>query len=66
MAERSVNDLPADYVPKNWTPSLKADKILRRSASGLVNFTPSEMMKTPQFYMIWFIFLFSAMSVLLV
>lgn len=57
---------PAGYVPKNWNPSLKADKIIRSSASGLVNFTPSEMMKTPQFYMIWFTFLFSAMSGMMV
>ncbi len=57
---------PADYVPKNWNPSLAANTTISRSTSGLVNFTPLEMMRTPQFYMIWFTFLFSAMSGMMV
>ncbi len=56
-------DPPAGYAPAGWTPPQPA---AGGSASGMVNYEPKEMLATPQFYMNWFTFLFSAMAGLMV
>ena len=52
---------PAGYVPAGWTPPSA-----HAAASGAVDMTSSQMMGTPQFYMIWLTFLGSAMAGLMV
>ncbi|MBN1364589.1 MAG: OFA family MFS transporter [Syntrophaceae bacterium] len=56
-------DPPQGYVPAGWTPPQATTK---SAASGMVNFDSKEMMTTPQFYMTWLTFLFSAMAGLMV
>jgi len=63
-------DPPEGYVPEGWTPpepvSSKAGSNPGSAALGMVNFSSGEMLKTPQFYMLWVTFLFSAISGLMV
>lgn len=54
---------PAGYVPAGWTPPA-ADAAGR--ATGAVDLTSGEMLSTPQFYMLWLMFLGSAMAGLMV
>jgi MFS family permease len=56
-------DPPQGYLPEGWTPP---QPTAAGSASGMVNFDRKEMMATPQFYMTWFAFLFSAMAGLMI
>jgi len=51
-------DPPDGYVPEGWTPPEPASSNPGSSALGMTDFTPGEMAKTPQFYMIWVTFLF--------
>ncbi len=59
-------DPPAGYAPAGWTPPQNNPGQSAASASGLVDFVPGEMLKTPQFYMTWLTFLFSAIAGLMV
>ncbi|MBN1381641.1 MAG: MFS transporter, partial [Deltaproteobacteria bacterium] len=60
-------DPPAGYVPEGWTPPAPASSSNPGgSAMGMTDFQSGEMMKTPQFYMTWFTFFFSAIAGLMV
>lgn len=60
-------DPPEGYVPEGWTPPEPASSENPGSAAlGMTEFTSGEMMKTPQFYMVWVTFLFSAIAGLMV
>jgi len=59
-------DPPEGYVPEGWTPPEPASSNTGSSALGMTDFTPGEMVKTPQFYMTWITFLFSAIAGLMV
>ncbi len=52
---------PAGYRPAGWTPPAASS-----AASGAVDLTSAQMMRTPQFYLIWFTFLAGAMAGLMV
>jgi len=52
---------PAGYKPAGWTPPPAT-----AGASGAVDMTTGQMMRTPQFYMIWLTFFGSAMAGLMV
>ena len=57
-------DPPPGYVPEGWTPpEASAGGV---AVSGMTSFEPREMLGTPQFYMTWLTFLFSAMAGLMV
>jgi len=47
---------PENWTPEGWQPSQEKEA----KATGAVNFTSTEMLHTPQFYMIFATFLFSA------
>lgn len=53
---------PADYVPEGWEPHAPAN--LHAAASR--EFSTREMLHTPQFYMLWMTFMFSALAGLMV
>jgi MFS family permease len=53
---------PEGYRPSGWTPP---DPI-GGTHDGAVEFTAGEMMRTPQFYMLWLVFIFSALAGLMV
>jgi MFS family permease len=63
-------DPPEGYVPEGWTPpepvSSESESNPGSAALGMTNFESSEMLKTPQFYMLWVTFLFSAIAGLMV
>lgn len=60
-------DPPKGYLPAGWTPpDPNQGGSTSATASGLSEFQPGEMLKTPQFYMTWFTFLFSALAGLMV
>ena len=63
-------DPPEGYVPEGWTPPqpVASGTASKQSshALGMTNFESGEMLKTPQFYMTWFTFLFSAIAGLMV
>jgi OFA family oxalate/formate antiporter-like MFS transporter len=63
-------DPPAGYVPEGWTPpepaAATAGANQGTAALGMINFESGEMLKTPQFYMTWVTFLFSAIAGLMV
>lgn len=48
---------PEGWLPKGYTPP---ESTAGASAKGTVNFTSAQMLKTPQFYMIFLTFVFSA------
>ncbi|MGE5373275.1 MAG: OFA family MFS transporter [Solirubrobacterales bacterium] len=52
---------PAGYKPEGWEPPVAAGG----AASG-GDFSPGQMMKTYQFYVMWFMYLFAAMAGLMV
>ncbi len=51
---------PAGFVPKGWTPPATA------SGGGSNDFTTKEMLSTPQFYMLWVMYLFGCLAGLMV
>jgi len=51
-----VNYPPKDYAPKGWTPSVS------KSGSKQHDFTPTEALKTPQFYAITVVLMFACMA----
>jgi OFA family oxalate/formate antiporter-like MFS transporter len=53
---------PAGWRPAGWTPAVAA----ARTASAVASMRPREMLRTPQFYSIWVMFIFCAMAGLLV
>jgi len=60
-------DPPQGYVPEGWTPPAPASSENPSSAAlGMTEFESGEMLRTPQFYMTWFTFLFSAIAGLMV
>ncbi|MCD6486208.1 MAG: OFA family MFS transporter [Syntrophobacterales bacterium] len=63
-------DPPEGYVPEGWTPpkpvSSESGSNPGSAALGMTNFESGEMLKTPQFYMTWVTFLFSAIAGLMV
>jgi MFS family permease len=54
---------PEGYKPTGWTPPAQTDS---RKALGAANLTSSQMLKTPQFYSIFSMFLGSALAGLMV
>jgi len=57
-----MKDPPEGWLPKGYTPP-KASEV---KASGQVNFETGEMLKTPQYYMLFITFVFSALAGLMV
>jgi MFS family permease len=55
---------PDGWLPEGYTPP--APKESSTTASGTEEFEPSEMRKTPQFYMVWVTFILSALAGLMV
>jgi len=54
---------PEGYKPKGWEPPVATDKAC---ASGANEFDSGEMLKTPQFWMVWSIFCIGALAGLMV
>jgi len=61
-------DPPQGYCPEGWTPPEQnnAKGGNAEAVAGMLDFVPGEMFKTPQFYMTWITFLFSAIAGLMV
>jgi len=53
---------PEGYQPAGWVPQESADG----SQEGSANFRAREMLRTPQFYMLWSIFMFASIAGLMV
>jgi MFS family permease len=53
---------PEGYRPEGWTPKPPT----KTKSFGNTVFQPKEMLRTPQFYMLWSVFMFSALSGLMV
>ena len=53
---------PEDYRPAGWNPEASTQK----GSLGSAGFEPGQMLKTPQFYSIWVVFLSSAIAGLMV
>ena len=51
---------PEDYAPEGWTPPAKT------ANSGHLNFDAAHMVRTPQFFALWTVFIFSALAGLMV
>lgn len=51
---------PAGYKPKGWNPP--EPKVEGNKISAPMNMMPEQMLRTPQFYMLWTIFIFSGMA----
>ncbi|MBW2699317.1 MAG: OFA family MFS transporter [Deltaproteobacteria bacterium] len=54
---------PEGYKPAGWEPPAPSETT---KATGAVEFTSAEMLKTPQFYMLWLTFIFSGLAGLMV
>ncbi|MCB0547007.1 MAG: OFA family MFS transporter [Phaeodactylibacter sp.] len=53
---------PEGYVPEGWAPQELSDK----NGNSGVEYTSRMMLRTPQFYMLWSVFIFSALAGLMV
>ena len=53
---------PDDYLPSGWTPPVTQNN----DHEGAVEFRARDMLRTPQFYMLWFVFMFAGISGLMV
>jgi MFS transporter, OFA family, oxalate/formate antiporter len=53
---------PEGYKPEGWNPPPPA----KAAATGAVSMTSAEMLRTPQFYMLWFMFIAGALAGLMV
>jgi OFA family oxalate/formate antiporter-like MFS transporter len=53
---------PDDYVPSGWSPPVTENN----DHEGAVEFRAREMLRTPQFYMLWSVFMFAGISGLMV
>lgn len=54
---------PAGFLPAGWTPPAASDV---KRATGAYDLATGEMLRTPQFYVLWLIFMGSAMAGLMV
>ena len=54
---------PAGYQPQGWNPS---DVSAANNVGGTINLASSEMLKTPQFFGLWLMFIAGAMAGLMV
>jgi len=54
---------PEGYRPEGWTPPEPSDKF---RATGTVDLTSGEMLRTPQFYFLWLMFVGSGLAGLMV
>ncbi|MHB1354754.1 MAG: L-lactate MFS transporter [Anaerolineae bacterium] len=50
---------PAGYAPKGWQPPVATST---KKPAGAVDYEPTAMLRKPQFYAIWVMFIFSAMA----
>ncbi|MFO8050220.1 MAG: OFA family MFS transporter [Thermoplasmatota archaeon] len=57
---------PEGWKPKGWDPDEKKDKDDKGEATGSVEFTSKEMIKTPQYWMLFFMFMIGAGAGLMV
>ncbi len=53
---------PHDYLPSDWTPPVTQNN----DHEGAVEFRARDMLRTPQFYMLWSVFMFAGVSGLMV
>jgi len=53
---------PENYVPSGWTPPVTQNN----DHEGAVEFRARDMLRTPQFYMLWSVFMFAGISGLMV
>ena len=53
---------PDDYLPSGWTPQVTENN----DHEGAVEFRARDMLRTPQFYMLWSVFMFAGVSGLMV
>ena len=53
---------PEGYLPAGWTPPVTENN----DHEGAVEFKASDMLRTPQFYMLWTVFMFAGISGLMV
>jgi MFS family permease len=53
---------PNDYLPAGWTPPVTENN----DHEGAVEFRARDMLRTPQFYMLWSVFMFAGISGLMV
>ncbi len=53
---------PEDYVPAGWTPAEQATA----AANGGLDYAPRQMLRCPQFYLLWTVFVCSALAGLMV
>jgi MFS transporter, OFA family, oxalate/formate antiporter len=53
---------PEGYKPEGWNPPPPA----KAAATGAISMISSEMLRTPQFYMLWFMFIAGALAGLMV
>jgi OFA family oxalate/formate antiporter-like MFS transporter len=53
---------PEGYKPKGWEPPARTDK----KAFGGIEFDSRKMLRTSQFYRVWLVFIFSALSGLMI
>jgi MFS family permease len=53
---------PDNYLPSGWTPPVTQNN----DHEGAVEFRARDMLRTPQFYMLWFVFMFAGISGLMV
>jgi len=53
---------PDDYLPSGWTPPVTENN----DHEGAVEFRARDMLRTPQFYMLWSVFMFAGVSGLMV
>jgi len=54
---------PEGYAPKGWKPPVPAKGSAK---ANKVNLLPNEMLRTPQFFAVWVMFIFSSMAGLMV
>jgi MFS family permease len=53
---------PADYLPSGWAPPVTENN----DHEGAVEFRARDMLRTPQFYMLWSVFMFASIAGLMV
>ena len=53
---------PVDYSPSGWTPPVTENN----DHEGAVEFRARDMLRTPQFYMLWSVFMFASIAGLMV
>jgi len=53
---------PDDYLPAGWTPPVTENN----DHEGAVEFRARDMLRTPQFYMLWSVFMFASIAGLMV